>query len=139
MKKLMTLSFIAATILVACSKKAVPTTGATTTSGKTETVKTEVAQPSEKSKADIEAKQKIEATEKTPATPASPASPVMTEMDNGKSLFITKCTSCHAAKNTSDFTFSQWQGILRSMVPKAKLSSDEEKQLTAYIKANAKQ
>ena len=132
MKKLMILSFIAAAILVACNKKAVPTTNPDGTTGKTEAVKTEPAKTAEQNKADAEAKQKIEA-----ATRSLDTAP--TEMDNGKNVYTTKCTSCHAMKNTGDYTFSQWQGILRSMVPKAKLSGDEEKQVTAYIRANAKQ
>ena len=63
----------------------------------------------------------------------------MTMMDNGKNVFVTKCGKCHALKNTGDYTANQWDGILKAMAPKAKLSGDETRQVEAYIKANAKQ
>jgi cytochrome c5 len=134
MKKLMILSFIAGAVLVACNKKVVPSSGTDGSTGKTEAAKVETTKTDEQNKADADAKQKIEA-----ATRSVEPAPIMTDMDNGKNVYTTKCASCHAAKNTGDFTFFQWQGILRSMVPKAKLSADEERQVTAYIKANAKQ
>lgn len=133
MKKLLTTSFILAAMLVACTKKVVPDTGAA--SDKSQPAKVDAAKTEAEIKADAEAKAKIEAGEE----PASPATPVMSDMERGKSIITGKCTGCHAMKNTGDYTFSQWQNILRSMVPKAKLSGEEEKQLTAYIKANAKQ
>src|SRR5687768_6864948 len=100
MKKLMILSFAAAAILVACNKKAVPTTATDGSTGKTEAAKVEPAKTAEQNKADAEAKQKIEV-----ATRSIEPAPIMTEMDNGKNVYTTKCTSCHAMKNTGDYTF----------------------------------
>lgn len=131
MKKLITLSFICVTGLIACTKKVVPTTQATP-AVKNETVGNE-AKSAAQIQADIEAKKKIEAEETKTWTP------VMTETENGRIIFTTKCTKCHEMKKTGNYTIVQWDNILRSMVPKAKLSADEEKQVTAYIKANAKQ
>ena len=56
-----------------------------------------------------------------------------------RSALITPAISIvPALKNTGDFTEAQWDGILKAMAPKAKLSGDETKQVEAYIKANAK-
>ena len=138
MKKIILLSFISAMGIIACSKKTVPTTGTSTpekSETKTETVKSDTDMrpaTAEKIQADIEAKKKEE--EKQGRTP-----PPMTMMDNGKNVFVTKCGKCHALKNTGDYTANQWDGILKAMAPKAKLSGDETRQVEAYIKANAKQ
>ncbi|HEV7782460.1 MAG TPA: hypothetical protein VGO58_14395, partial [Chitinophagaceae bacterium] len=110
-----------------------PDTGAATGNSESKTA-TVTPKTDAENKADAETKAKIEAAERPANLP-----PVMSDMDNGKSLLMGKCTGCHLMKNAGDYTFSQWQNILRSMVPKAKLSGEEEKQLTAYIKANAKQ
>jgi len=133
MKKLIVSSFVLMAVVVACTKKAVPTTG--TTPEKTAIAKTEPAKTEEEIKADIEAKAKAETAQKTTVATRG----LDGDLDNGKNVFTTKCTSCHAAKNPGDYTFFRWENILRSMVPKAKLSAEEEKQVTAYIKANAKQ
>lgn len=135
MKKLLIAPLFIAAILVACSKKVVPDTGAKPDT-KTEETKVETAKTKTEAeiKAELEEKAKVEQAEK----PAAPT-PVMTDMDHGKAIYSSKCNSCHAMKTIGNYSFFQWQSILRSMVPKAKLSGDEERQVTAYIKANAKQ
>src|SRR5690348_3290377 len=102
MKKLIVSSFVLMAVAVACTKKAVPTTG--TTTEKTETAKTEPAKTPEQIQADIDAKNKVEAAQKTVATRGLDG-----DLDNGKNVFTTKCTSCHAAKNPGDYTFSRWE------------------------------
>src|SRR4051812_2411091 len=56
----------------------------------------------------------------------------------GKNLYDGKCGRCHGLKNTADYTADRWDGIMRSMAPKAKLSEEETLQVTAYVKAFAK-
>jgi|CXWL01.1.fsa_nt_gi hypothetical protein len=131
MKKLMALSLICILGNSACSKKVVPVTGTTTT--KIETAKAEPVKTEAQTLADIEAKKKLE-----PEQPAQETA-AMTPMDQGKTVFTTKCGKCHALKNTGDYTPAQWDNILKAMSPRARLSSDEEKRLVMYIKANAKQ
>lgn len=121
MKKLIVVFFICGIGVVACTKKAVPATSGTGTSGKTETVTTNT---------EIKGAADIKKEEGSNPPPVS--------MDMGKSLYSTKCGTCHALKNTGDYTGAQWDNILKSMVPKAKLSADETRQVTGYIKANAK-
>lgn len=78
-----------------------------------------------------------------PATPVLPVVadvPVSTANDlaAGKIIYETKCARCHVAKPVENYTAERWVGILRSMVPKAKLDSTQKAQVTAYVNTNAK-
>lgn len=57
---------------------------------------------------------------------------------SGKTVYTTRCGRCHGLKNTEAYTPQQWEGILKSMIPKAKLNETEGQQVTAYVMANAK-
>jgi len=59
-------------------------------------------------------------------------------MENGKTVFVTKCGGCHALKNPGDYTMDQMNTILKTEIPKAKLSSKEADEVTAYLLANTK-
>jgi cytochrome c2 len=74
--------------------------------------------------------------EPAPATTAVAADPAMVEA--GHAIFTTKCTKCHKLKIVENYTAERWTGILKAMVPKAKLDSTEAAQVTAYVTANAK-
>lgn len=78
-------------------------------------------------------------TEQPPPPPMAPA-PVLTEVDvaAGKTIYETKCTRCHAAKPVENYTSERWTGILKSMVPKAKLDSMQAAQVTAFVYTHAK-
>ena len=137
MKKLFVLSFICATVVIACTNKAMPSTE-TTPVKTTETAKNKDQKDMDQKMLDEKVIAEKQA-EQQRQDAAKQADAVMTPMDHGKNIFITKCTKCHAAKNAGDYTSSQWDNILKTMSSRAKLSGDEEKQLSAYIKANAKQ
>ena len=148
----MVLSFVAAAILVACNKKAAPagSTGSGSSSSKEMAASKEAAaskndaeknEASEKSAAEAmkTAEKKPDLPSTSPTNPANPSAPNKpSDEDAGKLVYNSKCTKCHAGKTVSAYTFSQWEGILKSMVPKAKLSADEESQVVAYIRAHAK-
>jgi cytochrome c5 len=72
-----------------------------------------------------------------PPPPPPPAAPVV-DMAAGKTIYETKCNKCHAPKVLDAYTTERWAGILKSMIPKAKLNADESAQVTAYVNANAK-
>jgi uncharacterized membrane protein len=74
-----------------------------------------------------------------PEAPAS-AHPVYAaaDLEAGKIVYETKCIKCHAAKPVANYTAARWTGILKSMVPKAKLDSTQTAQVTAYVNTNAK-
>lgn len=75
-----------------------------------------------------------------PAPPPKAIAGAATEADlaAGKTVYETKCTRCHAAKPLEAFTQERWVGILKSMVPKARLDSTQTMQVTAYVNAHAK-
>jgi cytochrome c5 len=56
----------------------------------------------------------------------------------GQIVYSNRCGRCHYLKTARDYTPQQWENILKSMIPKAKLNDDEAKQVTAYVMANAK-
>ena len=79
----------------------------------------------------------------TTAVPADPnaataAAPDPAMVEAGKNVYATKCTKCHAAKVVENYTAERWTGILKSMIPKAKLDDTESAQVTAFVMAGAK-
>ena len=56
----------------------------------------------------------------------------------GKTVFEARCGRCHGLKDVSAYTEQRWDGILRTMAPRARLSETEIQQVAAYVKANAK-
>jgi mono/diheme cytochrome c family protein len=59
-------------------------------------------------------------------------------VEQGKGIYTTKCSKCHATKDVTAYTPARWDGILKSMIPKAKLDEAESQQVTAYVMENAK-
>lgn len=61
-------------------------------------------------------------------------------IDAGHTIFTTKCTKCHGAKDeaVASQTYDQLRPVLASMSKKAKLNSEEVQQVSAYVFANAK-
>lgn len=56
----------------------------------------------------------------------------------GRKIYTTKCAKCHEAKPVEKWNTASWNGILKSMIPKARLTDEESKQVTAYVMVNAK-
>ena len=61
-----------------------------------------------------------------------------TTIVQGKTLFETKCTRCHVLKNAGDYTEQRWDGILRTMAFRARLTETQTQEVAAFVKANAK-
>jgi len=59
-------------------------------------------------------------------------------VEQGKTVYTTRCNRCHALKDVTAYTTTRWDGILKSMIPKAKLDSTQGQQVTAYVMENAK-
>ena len=60
------------------------------------------------------------------------------EAETGKTVYTTRCGRCHNLKPVEKYTAEQWDKILISMIPKARLSEKESNDVTAYVLANAK-
>lgn len=53
-------------------------------------------------------------------------------------LYTAKCGKCHDLPQTTDFTAQEWLPIMERMIPKAKLTEEQGKWMTAYVSLNAK-
>src|SRR5688572_9229915 len=60
------------------------------------------------------------------------------ETNAGKTVYTTRCGSCHTLKPVDKYTAAQWENILKSMIPKAKLSEHEATDVSDYIMKHAK-
>ena len=56
----------------------------------------------------------------------------------GKTIYQSKCNRCHNLKTVGAYDMHSWDGILKIMAPRARLTETEILQVTAYITANAK-
>lgn len=57
-------------------------------------------------------------------------------LSQGRHIFVTKCTKCHAAMPIRNFAAADWtDDILPTMSKKAKLTVEETEALTEYIVA----
>jgi mono/diheme cytochrome c family protein len=113
MKKILFASIVVA-FAAACTPKAVPTTSTPAPASST---------PS---------------TTATPAPASTPATAAVSPVEAGHTVYNAKCGRCHGLKEVGNYTASQWDPILESMAPKARLSSEETENVRAYVKANAK-
>ena len=55
----------------------------------------------------------------------------------GRSIFQASCARCHDLPEPGRYTFSRWEGILSSMMPKARLNNEQKIHITAWLKAKA--
>ena len=55
------------------------------------------------------------------------------DLQAARSLYVSRCSSCHRLHLPSEYTARQWVRILKAMQPKAKLSDAQSKQLLIYL------
>ena len=72
-----------------------------------------------------------------PPKPESPVANVKPDLVIGQRVFTNKCGKCHDLPDPAKYTAERWDGILRTMIPRAGISREQEVHVTAYIKANA--
>lgn len=153
MRQLIALVFLLTGIVAGCSKKVVPDSNKTAKTAKmSDEGKEKQGDPSQKTEEHVEdpdlEKGKPSSNEPAPVPPTNPQPPPPTNMpkgpekssseDMGKAIYNTKCNKCHGSKNVKNYTFNQWESILKTMVPNAKLSGEEEGYVVAYIRANSR-
>ncbi len=71
-----------------------------------------------------------------PSKPLTAAVDVKPDEAAGKIIFTNRCGRCHGLPEPVQFTAQQWDGILATMIPRARLDKEMEIHVTAYIKAN---
>ena len=136
MKKMLVLLFGCAMIIIACGKKVMPESDANNQSDNGKE-KTEKQALKNNDPAHLESPTSPNTDMERAALPAQNA-PASANLVKGKTVYVTKCGSCHALKNPIDFTASQWNNILKNEIPKAKLDNKEAEQVKAYIMSNTK-
>ena len=135
MKKLLVLSFICVAGIISCGKKIIPESGANNPSKPANDKSSKSAtQPANQNTSATSAPSFNNMQNSAPNND----NPRSVSMEQGKTVFVTKCNSCHALKNPGDYTVDQMNTILKAEIPKAKLNSKEAEQVTAYLLANAK-
>ena len=60
------------------------------------------------------------------------------EMEDGKKLYVTHCTSCHSMKAPFEYTTEQWNKILPNMSKKAKIDDATQESIRKYLLASCK-
>ena len=69
----------------------------------------------------------------TPTSANVTANATLQELQQGRSLYISNCNSCHSLVSPDDYTPAQWKSILSSMAPKTGMSSSEILLVTKYV------
>ncbi|MDX2359832.1 MAG: hypothetical protein QNK23_03430 [Crocinitomicaceae bacterium] len=55
------------------------------------------------------------------------------EIGQGKTIFESKCTTCHEAKVIDDYKVEKWPKLLTNMAKRAELSEADESLVESYI------
>ncbi|HEY6063635.1 MAG TPA: hypothetical protein VIV35_08500 [Chitinophagaceae bacterium] len=136
MKKLIVLLFVCAAAAMSCGKKVMPGSDANNQSKPANDKSATSATQSPATNTSATTAPSFNNMQKS--IPPNPDGPRSVSMEQGKTVFVTKCGGCHALKNPGDYTVDQMNTILKAEIPKAKLSSKEAEQVTAYLLANSK-
>lgn len=51
----------------------------------------------------------------------------------GKQLYLTRCTACHAAEPVGDFTAAEWRSLMPEMAEEAKLNPSQQRAVLEYV------
>ena len=69
----------------------------------------------------------------TPTDADITASATLLELQQGHTLYINKCGSCHGLYSPDAYAPSQWNSIMSSMAPKSNLSGSENQLISKYV------
>lgn len=64
---------------------------------------------------------------------AAPGPPAGSDAEAGRALYLEKCGGCHRTYPVSHVAAEKWPALLDRMAEKAKLTSEEEKAVRAYV------
>jgi len=68
-----------------------------------------------------------------PTASDATASATLTDLQQGRSLYINNCASCHSLYLPESYTPARWKSILPSMTPRTNLSASEVLLVTKYV------
>lgn len=69
------------------------------------------------------------------APPVTGATANASGLAHGRSLFVTRCATCHGVVPVADHSFAEWQGIVPEMAERSKLTSGEQADILAYLRS----
>ena len=69
----------------------------------------------------------------TPTSSDVTANATLAQLQQGRSLYIDNCNSCHSLYNPDSNTPSQWRSILNNMAPRTGMSASEVQLVTKYL------
>lgn len=67
------------------------------------------------------------------AVTSEPMKTSESQLAQGKTIYESSCKRCHDLPNPTDHSAQDWVGIMNSMAPKAKLSSEQHQWVYDYI------
>ncbi len=59
------------------------------------------------------------------------------ELEHGRLIYTTRCTSCHNAERIDRYTRREWMGILERMSGESRLNLAQDRAVRAYVMALA--
>jgi mono/diheme cytochrome c family protein len=61
------------------------------------------------------------------------ANATLQELQQGRTLYIANCNSCHTLVAPDNYMPSQWKSIMSSMAPKTSMSASDIQLVTKYV------
>jgi mono/diheme cytochrome c family protein len=69
----------------------------------------------------------------TPTSSDVTAKATLAELQQGRTLYMGNCGSCHGLYSPDDFAVTQWKNIMNSMAPKTRMTASETLLVTKYV------
>jgi mono/diheme cytochrome c family protein len=69
----------------------------------------------------------------TPTSADVTATATLTELQQGRTLYINNCGKCHGLYSPDNYTSAQWKSIISSMGPNTSLSASDILLVTKYV------
>jgi hypothetical protein len=69
----------------------------------------------------------------TPTSADVTATATLDELQQGRTLYINNCNSCHDLYSPDDFNSSQWKSVMGNMGPKTHMSASDILLVTKYV------
>jgi hypothetical protein len=69
----------------------------------------------------------------TPTTADVTSTATLTELQQGRTLYINNCNSCHGLYSPDNYTSTEWKSIISNMGPRTGMSSSEILLVTKYV------
>jgi hypothetical protein len=69
----------------------------------------------------------------TPTSADATTTATLADLQQGRTLYINNCNSCHSLYSPDSYTASQWKSIMSNMGPKTNMSSSQILLVTKYV------